>query len=66
MSNDTLDILIASLGLAWLVGLAVFGASRTRSSGTSASRPATVWPWVVAVPAVLILSCLGYFLFGGP
>ena len=66
MSSDTLDILIASLGLAWLLGLAIFGASRTHGSGTTASRPPTVWPWVVGVPAVLILSCLAYFLFGGP
>jgi VIT1/CCC1 family predicted Fe2+/Mn2+ transporter len=65
MSDDTVDILIASLGLAWLVSLAIFGASRTSASGT-ASGPARVWPWVVGVPAVLILSCLAYFLFGRP
>jgi hypothetical protein len=66
MSNDTVDILIASLGLAWLLGLAFFGASRARDSGSTSVGPATVWPWVVGVPAVLILGCLAYFLFGGP
>ena len=66
MSNDTVDILIASLGLAWLVGLALFGARRARDSESTAVGPATVWPWVVGVPAVLILGCLAYFLFGGP
>ena len=66
MSNDTLDILIASLGLAWLLGLAFFGASRARDSGNTVSGPAKIWPWVVGVSAVLILGCLVYFLFGGP
>lgn len=66
MTEDTLDILIACVGLAWLIGLAIFGASRGRGSRTMPGRPTRSWPWVVALPAVLILGCLAYFLFGGP
>ncbi len=65
MIDDTLDVVIACMGLVWLLGLAIFGAGRGRGrSGATAS--ARVWPWVVAGPVVVILSCLAYFLFGGP
>ncbi len=63
MIDDTLDVVIACAGLVWLLALAVFGAGRGRWGATASAR---VWPWVVAGPAVVILSCLAYFLFGGP
>lgn len=63
MIDDAMDVVIACVGLVWLLGLAVFGAGRGRSWATT---PARVWPWVVAGSAVVILSCLAYFLFGGP
>ena len=66
MSEETLDILVGCLGLAWLVGMAILGGSRTAGSGITAVRAARAWPWVVGLPAVLILSCLAYFLFGRP
>jgi len=66
MSEDTFDILIACVGMAWLIALALFGSGNRRGSRAVLWRPARAWPWVVGLPAVLILGCLAYFLFGGP
>ena len=66
MSEDTFNVLIACVGVAWLIALAFFGASSKRGSRAVPGRPTRSWPWVVALPAVLILGCLAYFLFGGP
>lgn len=66
MNEDTFDVLIACVGVAWLIALAFFGAASNRGSRAVPGRPTRSWPWVVALPAVLILGCLAYFLFGGP
>ena len=66
MSEETFNILIACAGIAWLIALAFFGASNRRGSRSVPWRPARSWPWVVGLPAILILGCLAYFLFGGP
>ena len=66
MSDETLDILIACAGLAWLIWLGIFGASRSLGSRAMPSRPGRSWPWVIALPAALILGCLAYFLLGRP
>ena len=66
MIDDTLDLVVVCVGLVWLIGLAIFGAGGWPVWGGARGRPARAWPWVVGVPTVLILSCLAYFLFGGP
>jgi hypothetical protein len=65
--SDSLNFWITCLAMVLFAGWALF-AGTARAHGGSAATPSgpVVWPWAVALPVVLILGCLAYFVFGNP